>query len=402
MNGRGHVEPNPMVGCVLVKNGQIIGEGWHAKIGEAHAEPNALADCRARGNDPAGATAYVTLEPCCHTNKRTPPCAPRLIDAKIARVVIGCLDPHPDVDGKGVAMLRAAGIAVDVLPYRGMGYQPMAGDAVAGESRAGSPCHELDASHFRQLIAPFTRGQAATRPYVTLKWAESIDGKVAGAGGRPAKISGPAAQRLVHELRSRVDGILVGVNTVLSDDPVLNARRATRPRHPFRYVLDRDLRTPPAARVITGEGRPTTIYAQHDTSDDYRHRRDALEETDGLTVTPVPLDASGQLDLAGMLRRMRGMFIRELLVEPGPTLARSVFDADVGDRLWVFRSGTAIDDATAPRAATIPDHYVASGTLNLNGDTLTEYLNSRSSAFFAAVPSADVVLAAESAAGHAE
>ena len=116
MNGRGRVEPNPMVGCVLVKNGQIVGEGWHAKVGEAHAEPNALADCQSRGNDPAGATAYVTLEPCCHTNKRTPPCAPRLIEARVARVVIGCVDPNPDVNQFGIAMLRNAGMDVETVP----------------------------------------------------------------------------------------------------------------------------------------------------------------------------------------------------------------------------------------------------------------------------------------------
>src|SRR3954471_11125068 len=110
MNGRGRVEPNPMVGCVLVKNGRVIGEGYHAQFGGPHAEPEALASCT---ESPTGATAYVTLEPCCHTNKKTPPCTPRLIEAKIARVVIGCLDPNPDVNGKGVAMLRAAGIQVD-------------------------------------------------------------------------------------------------------------------------------------------------------------------------------------------------------------------------------------------------------------------------------------------------
>src|SRR3954452_5275705 len=110
MNGRGRVEPNPMVGCVIVKNGRVIGEGYHQEFGGPHAEPNALASCT---EPPQGATAYVTLEPCCHTNKKTPPCAPRLIEAKIARVVIGCLDPNPDVNGNGVAMLRAAGIQVD-------------------------------------------------------------------------------------------------------------------------------------------------------------------------------------------------------------------------------------------------------------------------------------------------
>src|SRR5436305_1923957 len=141
MNGRGRVEPNPMVGCVIVKDSRIIGEGFHAEFGGPHAEPAALANCT---ESPAGATAYVTLEPCCHTNKKTPPCAPRLIEAKIARVVAGCLDPNPDVNGKGIAMLREAGIVVD---------------------RASE---EIEAQA-RQLIAPFIARTTHHRPYITLK-----------------------------------------------------------------------------------------------------------------------------------------------------------------------------------------------------------------------------------------
>src|SRR5690349_13832991 len=148
MNGRGAVEPNPMVGCVIVKDGRAIGEGYHARFGGPHAEPTALASCT---DPPASATVYVTLEPCCHTNKKTPPCAPQLIEAKIARAVIGCLDPNPDVNGKGVAMLRAAGIVVD----------------------RASPEIEAEA---KQLIAPFIKRTVHRRPYVTMKWAESANG----------------------------------------------------------------------------------------------------------------------------------------------------------------------------------------------------------------------------------
>src|SRR5437763_505869 len=142
MNGRGRVEPNPMVGCVIVKNNRVIGEGYHQQFGGPHAEPNALANCV---ESPHGATAYVTLEPCCHANKKTPPCTPRLIAAKIARVVIGCLDPNPDVNGQGVAMLRAAGVMVE------------------------GPVLESEA---KQLIAPFIATTRYRRPYVTLKWAQ--------------------------------------------------------------------------------------------------------------------------------------------------------------------------------------------------------------------------------------
>src|SRR3954451_23545285 len=159
MNGRGRVEPNPMVGCVIVKDGRVIGEGFHQQYGGPHAEPNALASCT---ESPAGGTAYVTLEPCCHTNKKTPPCAPRVIEAGIARVVVGCLDPNPEVDGKGVAMLRAAGVTVD-------------GPVLEGEAK--------------QLIAPFIARTRLGRPYVTLKWAQTADGKVAGPGGTRMQIS---------------------------------------------------------------------------------------------------------------------------------------------------------------------------------------------------------------------
>src|SRR3954467_5317072 len=166
MNGRGRVEPNPMVACVIVKDGRVIGEGHTQPPGRPHAEPTALANCT---ESPAGATAYVTLEPCCHTNKRTPPGAPRLIEAKIARVVYGCLDPNPPVNGNGVTMLRAAGIQVD-----GPVLEPAA----------------------KQLIAPFLAHVIHGRPYVTLKWAQSRNGKVAGRMGQPVRITNEVSNRV--------------------------------------------------------------------------------------------------------------------------------------------------------------------------------------------------------------
>ena len=364
MNGRGRVEPNPMVGCVIVKDGRVIGEGHHAQYGGPHAEPTALANCT---EPPDGATAYVTLEPCCHTNKQTPPCAPRLIEAKLARVVIGCLDPNPAVNGKGVAMLREAGIRVD------------------------GPVLEAPE---KQLIAPFVLDQIGTRPWVTVKWAESADGRVAGAGGRPVRISSQAAQALVHELRSRLDGILVGVNTILTDDPLLNARYAATPRHPTRLVLDRRLLTPPTARALRDHGSSLTIFCGHDTSGPFRRRRDALEEA-GARVTSVALGPDGRLDLGSVLTRVRGGWTRQLLVEPGPTLARSFFATGLVDRVWVFRSSSPITDAAAPGAAKVPGEYVTTGTIDVAGDTLTEDLTPASPVFFAAEPSADFVLAAE-------
>lgn len=365
MNGRGFVEPNPMVGCVLVRDGQIIGEGFHAKFGGPHAEPAALADCRGCGNDPAGATAYVTLEPCCHLNKKTPPCAPQLIAAKIARVVIGCLDPNPAVNGNGVAMLRAAGIAVD-------------GPLLEAESR--------------QLIAPFLASTQFRRPYVTLKWAETADGKISGPGGQRLAITGGAAQALVHQLRARVDGIAVGVTTVLTDDPLLNARLVESPRHPLRYILDTRLRTPPDAQVVFDQSASTTILYAHNAADKaLRYRRDALENAGAHTVL-IPIESAGKLSIPRVLSYLHGMWTQELLVEPGPTLARSFFAANLVDRLWVFRSAKRIGDATAIAAAEVPVDFVATETLDVEGDQLTEYLNRRSPVFFSASPSADIVV----------
>src|SRR5918993_5858576 len=235
MNGRGSVEPNPMVGCVIVKDGRVIGEGYHQRYGGPHAEPNALAACAAAGESPAGATAYVTLEPCCHTNKKTPPCAPRLIEAKLARVVVGCLDPNPAVNGKGLAMLRAAGIEV------------------------AGPFLEASA---KQLIAPFLANVDHRRPYVTLKWAQSSNGKVAGTMGRAVRITNQQSDRVVHALRARCDAIIVGTNTVLSDDPLLTARGVENTRPLLRVVLSNSLKISTSSRLVaSAKEHPLVVYS---------------------------------------------------------------------------------------------------------------------------------------------
>lgn len=380
MNGRGGVEPNPMVGCVLVKNGQVIGEGWHEKFGQPHAEPNALADCRARGNDPAGATAYVTLEPCCHTNKKTPPCAPRLIEAKVSRVVIGCVDPNYSVNGFGIKTLEAAGIAVELAPP------------------------PLDAE-FRQLIAPFAAGHANGRElHLTLKWAQTATGRVAGRNGARLQISNPQTSRLVHQLRSRSGGIIVGINTVLKDDPLLTVRGLDVDRQPVRIVLDRQLRLPLDCKLVTSnqadEGGQLFVFCGHEA---YSHSP-RLSDLAAVDVQVEELEAMEGDDLAAQLdiTMSSGEFghNKQFLVEAGPTLARALLPT--ADRLWVIRSPMTDDTGpSAPRAANIPDHWITTGTLEVGGDALTEYLNTRSPAFFAPVESADLVLARESIALNA-
>lgn len=369
MNGRGHVEPNPMVGCVLVKSGRIIGEGFHAKFGGPHAEPAALAACT---ESPEGATAYVTLEPCCHTNKKTPPCVPALIAAKVGRVVIGCLDPNPDVNGKGMEQLRSAGIAV------------------------AGPLLEAEA---KQLIAPFLARVRHHRPYVTMKWAQTADGKVAGSMGRPLRITNGTSDRIVHALRARCDAIAVGTNTVLRDDPLLTARGVERTRPLLRVVLSNSLNIPRTSRLIaSAREHPLLVYTSAAGAGARAETVNWIRDHGGMVVAlpdvPVADRDEARFSLGDALADLHERDVSHLLIEPGPTLTRYLLARGQADRVWVFRSPVSIDDPTAPAA---PEHeYPASGTLAVAGDTLTEYLNPASAVYFATEGSADFVLTQES------
>jgi diaminohydroxyphosphoribosylaminopyrimidine deaminase/5-amino-6-(5-phosphoribosylamino)uracil reductase len=358
MNGRGRVEPNPMVGCVIVKDGKVIGEAHHGRFGGPHAEPTALEAC---APDCRGATAYVTLEPCCHTNKKTPPCAPRLVDAGIKRVVMGCLDPNPNVDGRGMTLLRNSGVEV-------------VGPLMEAETK--------------QLNAAFFKGTLFARPYVTLKWAESSNGKVAGAGGKRSQISNKRAMRVVHEMRARSDTILVGINTVLADDPQLTVRNVEIFRPLTRAVLDTNLRLPLESNLAHTGASEVIIFCSRNT---FRQSPRVAElEGMGLKIIPMREASTGRLSLDDVLFDLddRG---QHLLIEPGPTLAQTFFEQNLGDRVWVIRSPKPIDEATAPNAPLVPSHYVKTCDVNLDGDILTEYLNPKSPVFFAPEPSADVV-----------
>jgi diaminohydroxyphosphoribosylaminopyrimidine deaminase / 5-amino-6-(5-phosphoribosylamino)uracil reductase len=362
MNGRGRVEPNPMVGCVIVKDGRVIGQGYHAQFGGPHAEPNALAACT---ESPAGATAYVTLEPCCHTNKKTPPCTPRLIEVELARVVVGCLDPNPEVNGKGLKMLRSAGIEVV------------------------GPVLEAPA---KQLIAPFLTAVHQHRPYVTMKWAQSADGKVAGTMGRAVRITSAASNCLVHGLRARCDAIIVGTNTVLADDPLLTARGVDAPRPLLRVVLSNSLKVAPTRRLIaTAKNHPVVIYSSIASVASNAQTVDALSRA-GAEVVALE-DRDGRFSFTDVLADLHARRVTHALVEPGPTLTRYMFARGQADRVWVFRSPRPIDEPAAPAAPDVA--YPQTARADVAGDTLTEYLNPHSTAFFAAEPSADFVLATE-------
>jgi diaminohydroxyphosphoribosylaminopyrimidine deaminase/5-amino-6-(5-phosphoribosylamino)uracil reductase len=364
MNGRGRVEPNPMVGCVIVKDGRVIGEGSHQQFGGPHAEPNALAACT---ESPAGATVYTTLEPCCHTGKKTPPCVPRLIEAKVARVVIGCIDPDRRVNGRGAGQLRAAGIDV--------------------------PAPVLEGS-CRQLLAPFIARVVHRRPYVTLKWAQSANGMVAGAMGRRVKITGDASDRIVHALRARCDAIAVGTNTVLNDDPLLTARTSDAPvRRPLRVVLSNSLKLPPASRLVhSARDHPVLVYcsvaaaaAKHEVVRDLRSA--------GVEVVTLP-DQDAHFSFADVLSDLHTRGVVHLLVEPGPTLTHYFLSRGQADRVWVFRSRNTIDESGALAISSAPlVDYPETGRFDVDpADTLTEYLDPTSPVFFAPEPSADFVL----------
>lgn len=231
IRGRGLVEPNPMVGAVIVRDGEVVGRGFHERYGGPHAEVNALADCRANGVDPAGLTMHVTLEPCSHHGK-TPPCARALVEAGLGRVVVAMADPFPEVAGRGLALLRDAGIGVEIG---------------VGEAEA------------RELNAPYLKRVATGLPWVIVKWAQTLDGKIATATGDSKWISGEASRAVVHGLRARVDAVVTGIGTVLADDPSLTARHVEIKRTAKRVVVGDPAAIPRTARLLT-DGGPEVIH----------------------------------------------------------------------------------------------------------------------------------------------
>lgn len=300
--GRGHVEPNPLVGAMVVRDGQLIGAGWHQRYGEAHAEVHALA---AAGAAARGATLYVTLEPCCHHGK-TPPCTDAVLRAGIRRVVAAMADPFPQVAGKGAVLLQAAGVMVDV------------------------GCREAAA---RRLNAPYLKLLRTGRPYVHAKWAMTLDGKIATASGDSKWISGTASRQRVHELRGRMDAILVGIGTALADDPLLTAR-PPGPRTPLRVVLDRQGRLPLQSQLVQSAGAiPLLIAVADGLESDKIHTL----RTSGAEVIAVPVvPDNGRLALEPVLDELGRRRLTNLLVEGGSEVLGSFLAAGAIDEVHVF------------------------------------------------------------------
>jgi diaminohydroxyphosphoribosylaminopyrimidine deaminase/5-amino-6-(5-phosphoribosylamino)uracil reductase len=298
--------PNPRVGCVLVKGDQVVGEGWHERAGEPHAEVHAL---RAAGESARGATAYVTLEPCSH-HGRTPPCADALIAAGVSRVVVAVQDPNPQVAGEGIEKLRNAGIAVE-----------------SGLMEAAA--RELNIGFFARM----TRG----RPWVRSKTGMSLDGRTALANGVSQWITGPAARRDVQHWRARSCAVLTGAGTVLADDPQLNVREIETTRQPLRVVVDSKLQTPPSARMLQ-EGSVLIYTAVQDAE-----KVTALERA-GATICVMP-DGAGQVDLEAVLRDLAQRGINEVLVEAGSTLNGALLRAGLVDELLLYVAPQLLGDA---------------------------------------------------------
>ena len=310
-------DPNPRVGCVLVRGGETLGEGWHERAGEAHAEVAAL---KAARGDVRGATAYVSLEPCNHTG-RTPPCVDTLIAAGIGRVVCASIDPNPRVAGEGIERLRAAGISVSV-------------GTLEHEARALNP----------GFFSRFERG----RPHVRLKLAMSLDGRTAPAGGRAMWISGEAARADVQRWRARSSAVLTGAGTVRADDPRLDVRWAYGPwiRQPLRAVLDATLGCPPEAKVFAREG--ALVFASEEAASAAAAR--LARHLPPVVVERVP--ATGhRLDLQAVLARLTGLEVNELLVECGPRLAAAFLEEGLVDEWIIYVAPRLLGADAAPLTA---------------------------------------------------
>lgn len=297
---RGRTSPNPMVGAVIVKNGRVIASGYHRKAGEPHAEANAL--MRA-GSSAKGSTLYVTLEPCSHTNKRTPPCCPLVVEKGIKRVVVAMIDPNPDVSGDGIMRLRKEGIQV-----------------TTGVLEAEA----------KKLNEAFVKHVSSHMPFVTLKLAQTLDGKIATSSGESKWITGEQARKEGHKLRDSHDAILVGINTILSDDPSLTTR-VPGGKDPVRVIVDSSLRIPLNARVLTRKSPARTILATLSGST----RKIGKLRKSGAEVIRAR-SKNGRVDLRDLMRKLGRMGIMSILIEGGSEVNASALKAGIVDKVVLF------------------------------------------------------------------
>jgi len=311
---KGRTSPNPMVGAVVVKGGNVIGTGYHKKAGTPHAEAIALKQADA---DAKNATLYVTLEPCCHTEKKTPPCTREIIRSGVKRVVIAMTDPNPKVSGNGIAELQAAGIEVHV-----------------GLMEAGA----------QRLNEAFSKFITTREPFVTLKMAQSLDGKIATARGESKWITGPEARKRVHRLRNEVDALLVGIGTIRKDDPSLDCR-IRGGRSPYRIVLDSRLRIPMSAKVLQhGDGKTIVVTTPRAGARKMKH----LQEQGHTVIVVNSGKAAGTRRRAGanpgtdrihlkrLMKKLGTMDITHILIEGGSSVAAAALSEKIVDKVIFF------------------------------------------------------------------
>ncbi len=300
--GAGRVSPNPMVGALVVKDNTILGAGYHRYYGGDHAEIDAIRDAKGKTEK---ATLYVTLEPCCHHEKKTPPCTEAILESKFSKVVIGTLDPNPLVAGKAIKIFRQHNIETKVGVLE-------------------NECHKLNEAYWKYISSRI--------PFVTLKYAQSLDGRIATASGSSQWISSPPSQKLAHRLRAINDGILVGINTVLLDNPELTTR-LVKGKNPLRIVLDSKLKIPLGANVLKEQNVAPTLIATTAQAD-----RTKLAElkTAGVEVLVVREDKNGGISLPDLLGILGERNIASLLVEGGATTITSFLQAGLADKVIVI------------------------------------------------------------------
>jgi len=296
--GKGHVSPNPLVGAVIVKNGRIIGQGYHQRYGGNHAEVNAIIHASA---NVAGATLYVTLEPCCHEGK-TPPCVENIIKNKLGKVVIGSIDSNPLVSCRGMNYLQSQGIEVKTGVLE-------------------NECRKLNEIFFHYMETGM--------PFVTVKYAQTLDGRIAAANGQSQWISSEAARKFAHQLRAGHDAVLVGMGTVIQDNPELTVRHV-RGRNPLRVIVDSGLRIPLHVKILQNISAAKTLIATVKTSDDARYTQ--IEAT-GAEILTVKKDKQGRVDLKKLLKMLAARGISSILVEGGAQIITAVLKNNLATRL---------------------------------------------------------------------
>lgn len=304
-NGIGTTKTNPLVGCVIVKEGKIIGEGYHKTFGSNHAEVNAIEDAKSRGENLEGSTIYVNLEPCSHHGK-TPPCADRIIKEKISRVVIGNCDPFKEVQGRGIEKLKDAGIEVKCGVL------------------------EEESTSLNERYFTYIKNK---RPFVVLKAGMTIDGKIATKTFESQWITSEESRKFSHELRGMCDGIMVGINTVLKDDPSLNVRAGRYPHSPTRIIVDSKLRISQSAKVLSKDLENIAIIATTDSYD--REKFEILSKMENVRIVIVK-DKNGRVDLRDLLEKLKEFNISSILLEGGGSLNASMLKENLVDKFYFF------------------------------------------------------------------